>query len=79
MTFDQQTLPRHVPLDPMAVCRGLGSRDAGRLERIFRRMGGCKQIALKWFVLHPLLQSVFIACSQINTSLDEVNVYDDPR
>lgn len=35
MAFDQQTLPRHVPPDPMAVCRGLGSRDTSRLDTPF--------------------------------------------
>jgi hypothetical protein len=42
-------------------------------------MSGCNQIAIKWLVLHPLMQFVSPLCRQPNRSSDRVNAYDGPR
>lgn len=46
----------HYAPDWLAVHEGLGSRDAGRQIRPFRRMSGCNQVTLKLLCLHPLMQ-----------------------
>jgi hypothetical protein len=36
-------------------------------------------MAIKWLVLHPLMQPASHLCRQLNRSSDRVNTYGDPR
>ena len=49
------------------------------LIRHFLRTSGCNQMAIKWLILHPLMQPASSLCRQPNRSLDKVNAYGGPR